>query len=302
MRIKTFLATIIVFIATNPAFSEEKAMFKTVAVITGNEAMGRLNQPSGLFFDEIKKRLYVADTGNNRLISFDSDFKYLAELTLEEGLEFPVGLVRTREGQFFVINGLKRAITIIDLEKKVVRTLSISNIHEDKEEFVPGRMAIDKDNRLYVIDRLNKRLIVMEPSGVILREITIRDSNFSGFNDVRVDDRGHIYAIDTIGRMVYIFNEEGEPISKFGGREGEKGYFHFPTSIAVDEKGLIYVVDQHIGKVMVFDRMGALQFDISRPGFKSGELRHPSYIFIDKKGWIYIIDSNRVQIFAKGKG
>src|SRR3989338_8638799 len=77
------------------SFAEGKIGVKTIAIITGDEIMGRFNQPSGLFFDEVKKRLYVADSGNGRLVSFDSEFKYLAELS-NENIAIPVSLVRDK--------------------------------------------------------------------------------------------------------------------------------------------------------------------------------------------------------------
>lgn len=281
------------------SFTEEKGGIKTVAVIAGDENMGRLKQPSGLFFDEVKKRLYVADSGNGRLISFDSDFKYLAELT-NEAIALPTSLVKDKEGHFFVVDSGKGDIVFIDLEKKLVKPFPLSGVPSAHEQFVPGRMAIDQDNRLYIIDKLNKRIIVAEPTGGFVREITVKDKGLSGFIDVRVDDNGEIYALDTIGRQVYVFDEKGNVISRFSGRDN-KNNFRFPISLAVDKNGLIYVVDQHAGKILVFDRKGIFQYAISRPGVKEGELADPSYIFIDKEGRIYTIDSNRIQVFQEEK-
>ena len=36
----------------------------------------------GCAYDASKERLYVADTGNNRLVSFDKEFSYLSELQM----------------------------------------------------------------------------------------------------------------------------------------------------------------------------------------------------------------------------
>ena len=48
---------------------------KLTAVIYGQEEA--FNHPQSVFFDEQKRRLYVVDTGNNRLVSFDKNYKYL---------------------------------------------------------------------------------------------------------------------------------------------------------------------------------------------------------------------------------
>ncbi|MBI3754786.1 MAG: hypothetical protein HY265_01305, partial [Deltaproteobacteria bacterium] len=189
------------------SFSEEKGGIRTVAVITGDEIMGKFKQPSGLFFDEAKKRLYIADSGNGRLVSFDAEFKYLAELT-NDVMTLPVSLVRNKEGHFFILDSGKGEIIFIDLEKKVAQSFPLSNVPSGKEQFLPGRMAIDTDNRLYIIDKLNRRLIVVEQTGAFVREIAVKDKGFFGFTDVRVDDKGEIYAIDAIAGVVYIFDNK----------------------------------------------------------------------------------------------
>ncbi|MEK7841395.1 MAG: NHL repeat-containing protein, partial [Deltaproteobacteria bacterium] len=146
------------------------------------------------------------------------------------------------------------------------------------------------------------RLIIVEQTGAFVREVTVKDKVFFGFTDVRVDDKGEIYAIDAIAGVVYIFDDKGGIVSRFGSRENKKDNFRFPTSLAVDKNGLIYIMDQHAGRILVFDRKGVFQYAISRPGVKEGELSYPSYIFIDKEGRIYTIDGNRIQVFQEEKG
>ncbi|MFQ5899971.1 MAG: NHL repeat-containing protein [Thermodesulfobacteriota bacterium] len=298
LKLKVFLITLIVFMSVSPTVtvSAEKGQMELMEVITGNEMMGRFNQPTSIFFDETKKRFYISDAGADRLLSFDNEFFYIAEFK-QEGLELPVGVVKNKRGQFFVVSGSKAAITFIDVKEKVIKTLVFSGVPEKKEGVIPGRIAIDNNDRLYVTDRLNKRIIVLDSTGVFVREITVENEESYGFTDVRVDERGNLYALDTIARTVYVFNREGEMVSRFGSRE----IFDFPTSLAVDSKGLIYVVDQHQGNVKVFDMKGSLLSELFEKGRKERELLSPSYIFIDKKDRFYIIDrgNNRVQIFIE---
>jgi len=282
------------------SFAEGKIGVKTVAIITGDEIMGRFNQPSGLFFDEVKKRLYVADSGNGRLVSFDSEFKYLAELT-DEGMKLPTTLVRNKEGQFFILDSGKAEVIFIDLEKKIVKSFPLTGVPSGKEQFIPGRIAIDKGNRLYMIDKLNRRIIVVEPTGEFVREISVKEKDFFGFTDVKVDESGNVYAMDAIAGSVYIFDDKGVIVSRFGKRENRKYALRFPTSLAVDKNGLIYITDQHAGRILVFDKKGVFQYAISKPGAKEGELSSPSYIFIDNERRIYVIDGNRIQIFQEEK-
>ena len=92
-------ALVLIFPARE-ASSVGKGKYKVVAVIAHDEVMGRFKEPSGVFYDASKERLYVADTGNNRLVSFDKEFSYLSELT-DEGFSLPVTVLKTEEGDFF---------------------------------------------------------------------------------------------------------------------------------------------------------------------------------------------------------
>jgi len=54
------------------AFSVGKGKYKVVAVIAYEEIMGRLKEPSGVFYDASKERLYVADTGKHRVVAINA--------------------------------------------------------------------------------------------------------------------------------------------------------------------------------------------------------------------------------------
>ncbi len=282
---------------SQPSHPVERVTVEVVAVIKGDEFMGRLKVPGGLFFDEAKKRLYVSDTGNGRLVSFDHEYKYLAELS-HEAFSLPAGLVKDSLGRFFVIDSARQEILLVDTEKELIEPLPIKGIPERNERFLPGRIAIDGAGRLYITDRLNRRLVVTDTSGGFIREITVDDEDFFGFFDVKVDGDGNIYAVDAIGKTVYVFDSEGRIVSSFA----PKGELLFPTSLAVGRNGFIYVADQHGDRIYVYDRNGLLQYVISESGAKEGELTYPSYLFIDNDGRIYVIDGDRVQVFDEQKG
>ncbi len=270
-----------------------------IAVLSGDELTGRFNQPASLFFNEEKRRLYVADTGNNRLVSFGSDLNYLAEFNADGRLEFPVGLVNDSKGRFFVVEGLKRKVVLIDIKTESIKEIDFSDVPRGKGIY-PDMLAIDSKDNLYVIDKANRCILVFDAALRYKKRITVK-GDFTGFADIKVDRKGNIYTLDTLRGVVYIFNKKGEIIHKFGRRGDGKGEFDFPTSIAIDQRGLIYVVDQHKDKILVFNRKGEFLFDFSQKGWKEGRLRYPSYIFIDRSNRIYVVDrgNSRIQIFKE---
>ncbi len=282
-----------------PAISAERMPIKVLAVITGDEEIGRLKNPSGLFFDEAKKRVYITDSGNKRLISFDNDFKYIAELS-HEAMVLPASIVRNRDDNFIFVDASRQEVMFVEVKKESIRPFEFTGIPQAGEPFYPGRIAINRSTGvLSVIDRLNKRIIQAGQNGKFIRAVTVPDQMFFGFTDIKVDDADNIYAIDSIGRAVYVFDGAGGLASRFS---VSAGGVKFPGSLAVDKNGLIYVTDMQGDMIFVFNRAGELQHTLSRPGVKEGELEHPSYIYIDSEGRIFIIDGDRIQVFSESKG
>lgn len=290
--------------------ASEGVKVNVLASVSADELMGRFRQPSGLFYDENRQRLYIADSVNRRIVSLDSEFRYLAELSKKEIL-LPVGLVRDSRGIFYVVDAERGEVLVVDVkaEQTAPYPLLLSGVPKGTDLFVPGRIAIDGKDNLYIIDRLNKRIIIADTAGAFVRSVTVTDKGFSGFADIRVDGEGYLYALDTIGRKVYVFNSRGSLVSSFGGMvdnnsgmvDNNKSLFLFPVSLAVSKAGFVYVLDRHAGRIMVFSRAGGLQYAISRKGAHDGELWTPSYLSINDAGEICIIDGDRVQVFKEVK-
>lgn len=277
------------------ASSVGKGKYKVVAVMAYEEIMGRLKEPSGVFYDASKERLYVADTGNNRLVSFDKDFSYLSEL-IDEGFSLPVTVLKTEEGDFLVLDAKEGVIKVIDMKQKKVSPLDMKGVPAGKEKFVPGRFTSDGAGNIYVIDRLNRRIVVVKKDGSFDKVIApALSASFYGFSDVKVGD-GSVYGLDTVSSTVYVFDSKGNVVSKFG-VSIEPG-LSFPVSLAASG-GFIYVLYRHGGEIGVFDGRGALQYVLSGRGFKEGELYTPSYISISADGLIYVVDGGRVQVFRE---
>ncbi len=272
-----------------------------IASLGGDKQMGRLNQPSSIFFDESKKRLYIADTFNHRLVSYDSDFNYISEFNAGGELSYPMSIVRNSREQFFVVGGTgKNELFFIDIPQKIFSRLEIKNAPAKENPILPGKLAIDKNDTLYIIDKGNGRILVVDSSGKYLREIKVEDK-LVDFSDVSVDADGNIYSLSTLEGKVYIFNNKGEVSSSFGKRGNGLQEFEFPVSIAVGKNGFIYVLDQHKRSVLTFKKDGAFQFSFSKN--ELGELYEPYHVFTDMGNKIYITDrgNNRIQIFQGGK-
>ena len=274
-----------------------------IASLSGDKIMGKFNQPSAIFFDELKKRLYVADTGNNRLVSFDHEFNFISEFDAGGELKYPTSIVKNSKDQFFVVGGTARdKLFLIDIPKKIFKQIEIKNITARENPFLPDNLAIDKDDNLYITDRGNGRILVVDSDGRFLKEIAV-ENKFVDLTDVQIDTEGNIYSLSTLEGKVYIFNNKEGSVSSFGKRGSRANEFEFPVSIAISPNRFVYVLDKHKGNVLVFKKDGNFQFNMLKKGWGNGEIYEPSYIYIDRGNKIYIVDrgNNRIQIFQGGK-
>lgn len=292
-----FFVTVASVLFTTSAHSIEERPVTMISVVHGDEFTGLFKEPSAVFYDNSKSRLYVADSGNGRLISFDSKFEYLSEL-VDDKMVLPVGIVKSSGGVFYVVDAAKRQVLSIDVATKSIETLNFKGIPKDSEGFVPGRIAIGPNDMLYLTDRMNKRILVFDGEGTYSRTVTVKDEGLRGFNDLRLDSRGHLYALDSVRAKVYLFSDKGLLLSSFGGRD--KGLqLGFPVSVAVDSNRRIYLLDRHRGEVLVFNEKGILQHTLMKKGHVEGNLYSPSYIFIDPADTLYVVDGGRVQVFKE---
>ena len=272
-----------------------------LASITGDQFVLPLKNPTALFYDEVKKRLYVSDSGNSRLVSYDEKFEFIAEL-LHTDMRMPTGVVKTKGSKFIVTDARSGEIKFVDPGNEVVKSFTLTGVPKAPHATLPGRLSIDGAGNIYVVDRMNARVIAVDGSGAFKRVYTAAGKGFYGFNDLRVTVSGELYALDSIGRKVYYFKSDGTLGASFSVEgDGRRGRVEFPTSLAVGQSGFVYILDGHGGKVIVYDRSGEFQYSLSRKGFNVGELHHPTYIFINRAGVLFITDGARVQVLVEVK-
>ena len=82
-----------------PTLFENKAV---ITEFTGTEQK-KLNDPQDIFYDK-KGFYYVADTGNNRVLKLDKNFKVLGEITEADGtsLSGPTGVSADEYGDVYI--------------------------------------------------------------------------------------------------------------------------------------------------------------------------------------------------------
>ncbi len=125
----------------------------------GNDfGVGTLNNPQDFVVDRIKNEIYIADSGNNRIIVLDLDYnpiRVIDKLNLngnEDLLNNPTGLYVTADGRLFIADQNNSRIVVTDGAGNIQQIIGEpeSDILTESFNFVPEKVAVDSYGMIYV--------------------------------------------------------------------------------------------------------------------------------------------------------
>ena len=181
-------------------------------------AFGETVAASGLFYgprdvavDDGTGRVYVTDTGNERVVVFDADGNYVDQWGgegLEPGLfAEPVGIGVDQAGAIYVADTWNRRVQVFDADYAYLREWEIDGWYGESVVNKPF-LAVDGQGRVYVTDPEGYRVVVFSDSGELLATFGTYGFDNSSFGlptGVDVAENGGIYLTDTDGQRVLRF-------------------------------------------------------------------------------------------------
>jgi DNA-binding beta-propeller fold protein YncE len=150
----------------------------------------------------------------------------------------PTGIAVTRAGEMYVVDGYGNA--------RVHRFTGGGELVSSWGEPGPGpsqfrlphNVAVDVQDRVWVVDRENHRIQIFGADGTFLRQWT----DLFRPTDLCIDEDGIVY-VSELCRRISVFNLEGQLLARFGNesRPPDDPLFIAPHAIAVDSHGDLYV-------------------------------------------------------------
>ena len=269
--------------------------------VNGYEMNGVFGEPTAVAVNERAGLLCVTDTKYGRVDAFSLQGVPKFEYGPEKGLESPWGIAVADDGTMFVSESTGGPIKIIG-PKGDKSTLDLPK-SEGESDPKPGRMTLDRDGCLYVVDRANCRVCVFDKERKIKLQFGRaggKRGEFKELQDVAVDRQGRIYVLDSSGTPVQVFDKKGKYVYRFGFR-GEGGEdISFPSALFVDQNDQVWVVDRGRHKFKVFDRSGSFLRSEGTYGLEEGYLFQPADAEMDGLGRIYVVEAGarRLQVFS----
>lgn len=212
----------------------------------------------------------------------------------------PTG-VAARRGRIYVADPLRHSVVVFDVPRgKVFRF----GVREPNNLVQPNSVAIDGQDRVYVLDTRLKKVLVYDSLGLFEFSVGSKDDFVHPVGLAVSQDGQRIYVVDrgslnADDHKVVVFAPDGARIQTLGPRGKGEGQFNIPLEAAVTPEGNLAVLDSGNFRVQIFDPHGRFLRAFGSLGNASGQLSRPRGIAVDKDGNFYVSDAafNNVQVF-----
>ncbi len=150
----------------------------------------------------------------------------------------PTGVAISPSGEIYVSDGYGNA-RVHKFSPDGSLLLSWGEPGEAPGQFkLPHSIWVDKQERVWVPDRENRRIQIFNKQGEFLDQWT----ELGRPTDIVIDEKGTVY-VSELTQRVSIFTGDGKLLARWGsqGQDQETALFLAPHAIAVDSRGDIYV-------------------------------------------------------------
>ncbi|XP_066270441.1 tripartite motif-containing protein 2-like [Branchiostoma lanceolatum] len=268
----------------------------------GSEAgqfAGQFMRPSGVTVSE-EGDVFVADSQNKRIQVFTLQGKFVRQFpTFVSGREMmePHDVAMGWEGNLWVVGvgGSNSAGFAVQYSKQG-RVLRKFDLHTTWW----GRgVAVDTRRNHILITQTtghwshpHGEVQVFSPDGTLVRTVG-QQQGMKNPVYITVDGEGNILVPDSDTCCVYVYNQDGQFLFKFGGLGSGEGQLQDPRGICTDCAGNIIVVDRGNHRVELFDKTGRFLRHITT------DIEVPQAVAMAPQGQLVITDSDnhKVTIF-----
>lgn len=230
-----------------------------------------LSHPAALALDP-DGNLYLADTGNHRIIKSDAQGRLLREAGGfgfgNEQFDRPVDLWAGNGLDVFVADYNNQRLQRYDKDLNFISSYSSGDFWEENLRFgYPAAVALSPQGELFIADHEFKRLLRFDAFGK-------PKASFADFNwgeggierpaKILISARGEIFVSDSMRQAVMIYDAFGN----FTGKLGE-GLLERPCGLA-EWRELIFVADRSRRRIAGFTRTGDFVAEFGNDGTLRG--------------------------------
>ncbi len=222
-----------------------------VVLVFGTGTTPRLRAPQGLVAHP-DGTIFVADSGLRQVVAFDAGGR-VAAVYGEGELEEPIDVALSPDGsRLYVADGRANSIGIFDLaSRRRVDTLGSRGTRVG-EFYSPTAVEFDRAGNLLIVDQLNERVQLFDPSGASPRLLDLTGKRGdSRPRDVAAAGSGTLFVTDSARSRIQVYDSALNPLLTFGRNGLGEGEFLEVGGVAVRGDRLA-VLDKAGGRVQLF--------------------------------------------------
>ena len=269
-------------ILADPSYSD-RGIPSHSACKLGN-GQGDLLTPFYIELVEEKNEVFIADSGNHRIVIHNLEGQFLRQFT-KVPLESPRGLALTAEA-LFVTDNLHHALYKFKLNGELVK--QIRNEGSNPQAFLnPTGVAFNNSN-LYVCDFNNNRIQVLDGNLNFKRRLTNKELNLP--SDIKFSKK-YFYVLNTVNNSILRYTKD-EMLNRVIHLVGQSNPINEAYFFTRDNHKNFLVSDKYGDCIKVFSREGD---QLNTLGV--GSVHYPRGIAVTEDSRIIHVCENKDSVF-----
>ena len=288
---KIFFFLVIIKLSAVPVYATDAPAVRFLFSIN-KYYQDKFNIPMGIFVDKERGEIYVADNGRNEVLVFDIKGTPIFKFGKTQGVSSPIDLV-VKDDNIYLTQEGKPYIEIFNYRGEAIGQIKPpQNI-----PFSPGRLTLDEDGSIYVINKEKVGCLVFDKNNVFVRKIGNELTSLTGI----ALSKDKVYLITPFdSRAIQIYDKQGNFIAAFEGIQDKGGTLGLPTSAIVDKNGLLWLIDALRG-VVIYDKTNQELTRFTEYGGTQKQLFFSVDIDFNEDNMIFILEkgAKRVTVFKE---
>jgi tripartite motif-containing protein 71 len=249
--------------------------------------------------------VYVADTGNDRILRFTLTGDSPRVVVPPGTLDVPQGLT-VRGSRLTVADDRNHRLVVFDTGGRLIGTVGAGRGANPGQLAHPYDVAADLAGRLFVADDLNHRVVRFSappryPYKGRWGAYGTAAGRLAYPRGIAVGAQGQVYVANTGNDRIDVFDRGGSLLGSFGSSGRALGQFDAPTGVAADASGMRAVTDAVNGRIQLLAPDGSVVAQWGSPAPGPTLLPDPVAVAFDGGGNAYVLDQRRARILVFGR-
>ncbi|MBQ6502832.1 MAG: glycosyltransferase family 39 protein [Flexilinea sp.] len=294
---------------------DEETLFKqldpVLSIGYSGTGDGQLQRPRNVAISPDGERVYVCDSGNNRIQYFSKSGLYLGQWNNANGILFsePWGIAVDSKGNVYVADTWNNRIAKFDADGAFITDWRANDPSTPGGSFYgPRAIAISSTDTVYVCDTGYKRIMIYDENGNFIRKFGVSGMGMGEMDEpvgIALLDDDHLAVADTWNQRVQVFDVSGK-----GLQDGVTLVFDVnawftqslnnkPYLTGSAASGSIFLTDPEGSLIHQYDMNGKLVRTWNADGGDIDHFSMPTGITMGPDGSIWVADTenNRINKF-----